>query len=83
MTKADGTKLILLGVDDGNVKRLTEGKPISVQGDMLGIPGIEIAIVHGKTYQNILDELKKSGVEIPIDRVPEVQPGQAIVFKKP
>ena len=84
-TKADGTKLILLGIDARNVERLKEGKPLHVRGETLDMPGIEIGIMYGETMQDIIDELKKSGIEVPIDREPVVTPDHPVVFrsKKP
>lgn len=81
MTKGDGTKLILLGLEEMNIQRLKEGKPIHVEGEDIGFPGIQIGIMYGETQQAMMDELKKSGVELPIDRAPVVQPGQAVVFR--
>ncbi len=81
MTKGDGTKLILLGLEELNIQRLKEGKPIHVEGEDIGFPGIQIGIIYGETQQAMIDELKKSGVELPIDRAPVVKPGQAVVFR--
>jgi hypothetical protein len=50
-TKADGTKLLILGVDDENVKRLTSGQPIHVEGADVGIPGVDVVVMHGHTMQ--------------------------------
>ena len=77
---ADGSVLLLLGVDDGNIERLTSGQPIHVEGASVGIPGVNVAIMHGHTLQDIMDELKANGVDLPVDRLPIVTPGHPIVL---
>jgi hypothetical protein len=59
MTKGDGTKLILLGLEEQNIQRLKEGQPIHVEGEDIGFPGIQIGIMYGETQQHMIDELKE------------------------
>ena len=56
MLKAKTGNNILLGVDKENIKRLTEGKPIRVEGKELGIP-YDIFIIYGETLKDIAREL--------------------------
>ena len=79
-TKRDGGKILVLGVDDENVKRLTSGKPIFVEGEPLGLP-VDVVILHGRTLQDVLNELKDSGIELPVDRVPIATPGHPVVMR--
>jgi hypothetical protein len=80
-TGPDGRRLLILGVDDENIKRLTSGQPLHVEGDPLGIPGITVVIMHGHSLQDVLDELKTSGVDLPVDRVPIAKPGHPVVLR--
>lgn len=77
--RPDGSVLLLLGVDDTNIERLTSGKPIHVEGAMLGIP-VDVVIMHGHTMQDVVDELKASGIEVPVDRVPIAEPGRPVIM---
>ena len=83
-TRADGTKLLLLGVDERNVERLKAGKPIMVEGGPLGLPNVAVAIMYGETMQAIIDELKEAGISVP-DHVPDdITPGNPAIFvRKP
>jgi hypothetical protein len=46
-TTDKGRKLVLLGITEGNVGRLREGKPIHIHGEELNLPGFEIWITLG------------------------------------
>lgn len=76
----DGSILLLLGVDDTNIARLTSGQPINIEGESVGIPGFNVVIMHGHTLQDIMDELKASGVDLPVDRLPIAVPGHPVVL---
>ncbi len=52
MIKARIENRILLGIDEENVKRLKEGKPILVKGKYLAIE-YDIIIAYGKTLDQI------------------------------
>lgn len=61
-TSDDGKQVILLGLSDDNVQRLTDGKPILVTREThgAGVPeGWIITIVHGKTEQSLAAQLVK------------------------
>lgn len=61
--KDDGTTVVLLGVDDENIRRLTSGKPIQVKsGSVDPEYKDEIIIVHGSTMEQIEEWLKKAGI---------------------
>lgn len=79
-TKANGTKVLLLGVDEDNVQRLKDGRPIHVNAEAYGLP-CDVIIVYGKTMQHVIDELKAAGFEVPIDRAPVVTPDRPVIFR--
>lgn len=57
-------ELLLIGITKGNLDRLTEGKPIKL--NVMGKEQIKtIGIVYGESKPAILEELQKSGMEIP------------------
>ena len=50
-------RLIILGLEDGNISRLKEGKPIHIHADELGFAG-EIIIMYGRTQDDIRRQLE-------------------------
>ncbi len=52
--RCTGRRIILLGLEEGNIERLRQGKPIHIHADELGFKG-EIVIILGKDA----DELRK------------------------
>ncbi len=55
--KDDGRHIFVLGLSDGNIKLLRQGKPIPVNLAELGGRG-EVLIMWGQTEQHIVDELR-------------------------
>ena len=51
-----GRLLILLGLEEGNVDRLRNGKPIHIHADDLGFAG-EIVIILGKDADHLAEQL--------------------------
>lgn len=56
VTSGAGRRMILLGLEEGNVTRLREGKPIHIHADELGFAG-EIVIILGKDADALRDAL--------------------------
>lgn len=57
-------ELLLIGVTKGNINKLMEGKPIKF--DVKGKEPIKtVGIVYGESKPAILEELQKSGMNIP------------------
>ncbi len=66
-----GLPLLILGLSGENVTRLAAGEPIMIRGTELaamGIPAVELAIVYGRTEQDIIDELSARGL---LEQVPQ------------
>lgn len=61
-TLKNGTRLVGLGLSEGNVGKLKEGKPIYLHLDELGIEGIDVLIHYGVTEQAIIDDFKEKGL---------------------
>ena len=40
--------IVLLGITDGNIQRLREGRPIHIHGEEMNLPGVEIWIITGR-----------------------------------
>ena len=55
-TKGDRT-MILFGLSEGNLMRLREKKPIVINGEEMGLPGLDIIICWGKTEDALSKEL--------------------------
>lgn len=70
----DGKTLVGLGISEGNVAKLKEGKPILVHLDEM-IPGInmDILIFYGDTEQAMYQELKPMLRNVPIHEFKEKQ----------
>lgn len=58
-TNQRGGKLLVLGIDDDNVKRLTNGEPIICRGDTVGV-SFDVVIVHGHTLRDVKATLEDS-----------------------
>lgn len=56
-----GRKLIGFGLEEGNLQRLREGKPIYVYGEEMGLP-FDITIYYGKDMQMLM-EMTKPGLK--------------------
>lgn len=73
MIKLRGTRgdreFILLGLSEGNIAKLKEGKPIAIFREDLGI-GVDVLIYYGATENAIIDELKALGVALPEPTTP-------------
>lgn len=57
-TLNNGRKLLLLGITEGNVTRLREGKPIHIHCEDLNLPGVEIVITLGATEDDLAKQFK-------------------------
>lgn len=55
-TGADGKPILILGLSEGNIQCLKEGKPIAVEGAHLGFSG-KIYLMYGETEQHIAAEI--------------------------
>ena len=59
-----GKKVLILGLSQGNIDRLTKGQPILVSQEThgKGVPeGLEIAVLFGETEQSLLKQMQDSG----------------------
>jgi hypothetical protein len=81
-TKKDGSKLLLLGLEDENIRRLKEGQPISVQGEPLGLPGIEVVLLHGPTAQDIVAKFEAAGIQMPPGPIPAPTPTHPVILRR-
>lgn len=54
-------QLVVLGLSDINIQRLTNDKPVFVRGEELKIEH-DIVIVHGRTEQDIVKSLTLLGI---------------------
>lgn len=63
----DGTPLLLLGLADENLRRLRAGEPVHIRAAdlaLMGLPGIELVITHGKDEAAVLTALSAHGVQV-------------------
>ena len=71
-----GKEILMIGLSDENVKRLTTDQPIIIDNaKSKGAipPGLEVVIFHGKSEQDIYRMLKKHGM-IGVDTKIEFDP---------
>lgn len=59
MIKAKGNGFIMFGLTDINLKKLQEGKPIKFNLSEMGLPSMEVIIIHGKDENTLYQELKQ------------------------
>lgn len=62
-TKSNGESFIGIGLEEGNIERLKEGKPIVFDMSELGFEGMELMIMYGKDKQDITAQLRKAGMK--------------------
>ena len=53
----DGRTLVTLGLSEGNLKRLREGKPIHIFGAEMDLP-VDICIFWGETEEKLVEMVK-------------------------
>jgi hypothetical protein len=64
---ASGADLLFLGLSGENVTRLIAGEPICIAADrlkMLGLPPMDVAIVYGRTEDELIAEIGSKGVPV-------------------
>lgn len=61
--KANGETLIGLGLEEGNIERLKDGKPILFNLSELGFEGMEVMIMYGKDQEDIKMQLRQAGMK--------------------
>lgn len=59
-----GGKLVILGLDAENVRRLTHNEPILVKGETIGMPD-DTLIVFGETLDGAKASLARLGIQLP------------------
>lgn len=65
MLRARIDDLVVLGVDEENIKRLKEGKPIFIDLTSLGMTG-KVCIMYGETLKKVKEDLENAtGIPIP------------------
>lgn len=62
MVKLVKGNMVMLGLSDENVKRLTHDQPIKFNLKELGLQDMDIVIFHGKTEQEMASMLKMAGL---------------------
>lgn len=68
ISKPNGTRVVGLGISEGNVAKLKQGQPIYIHLDELGIEGVDVLIHYGETEASIMAEFQDKGL-IPNERV--------------
>jgi len=61
--------LILLGLSDGNLRRLRAGEPIMFDGADLGLEGCRFGIFWGADEQSMMKQLEQSGIGVKLDEL--------------
>lgn len=55
--KPDGRRAIIFGIEEENVKRLKDGKPMLISLDELGVSDTEVLILYGETTKELEEML--------------------------
>lgn len=61
----NGRKLLGLGLSELNIKLLKEGRPIDDDLDIIGLPGMSLMVVYGKTEDAIARMIESESGTIP------------------
>lgn len=56
-TAEDGSTVIGLGITDGNIDRLRQGRPIWVEGGSVGVPGVKVVIYWGRDEYDATEQV--------------------------
>ncbi len=64
LTQNNGRKMLILGIDDENVRRLTSGQPIHVKGATVDLE-VDVAIWHEHTLDEIVEKFREFGFDVP------------------
>lgn len=65
MIKVRADDLIGLGLTEGNFSLLREDKPILFSGREVGLDGVRIGILYGRTERDLYEKLKQYGARLP------------------
>lgn len=78
-----GKATVLVGLSGENVARLLAGEQIMVNMEEMGVPGIQVVIMYGKTERHIAGELEQHGLLPPgtASDMPEPKPGERYEVK--
>lgn len=53
----NGRKMLGIGLSEGNIQKLKEGKPIHFSAEEVKMAGFDVLIMHGATEQEIVKQL--------------------------
>lgn len=59
LKKPDGTRVVLAGITNGNVKKMKEGQPLQINLSELGLESIEVVIHHRATMRELEADFEK------------------------
>lgn len=57
-TGPNGRKIVVLGIDKGNLKRLKKGMPLVVRLSEMGLPDIEVVVHYRDTLRQVQQDLE-------------------------
>lgn len=58
LTSPAGRRVMGLGLSDENIERLKNKQPILFDAGEIGVPGLDVLIMHGETEDSIKEELR-------------------------
>jgi hypothetical protein len=57
--KTPGTTQLLFGLTEGNIKKMKQGQPVSMDLTDMGLPGVTIGIFYGRDERAMMAELQE------------------------
>ena len=57
-TGPGGRKTLLLGIEEKNWKRLKQGKPIHVNGEEVGLNGVDVLLIGAPTIKELIEQVQ-------------------------
>jgi hypothetical protein len=76
LTQGNGRKMLILGIDDENVRRLTSGQPIHCKGETVGLE-VDVVVWHEHSTGEIVESMRQHGFD-----VPAAVPADRVVYEK-
>lgn len=56
----DGTPLLIVGLSGENMTRLMAGEPITFHAGAMGLPGVQVVLIGGRTEADLEFQIRQS-----------------------
>lgn len=64
-----GKRVVLVGIEPGNIERLKAGKPLRITLDEIGLADAEVVVMYTETVEKLALDLQQRGLITPETRI--------------